>query len=400
MKRSQKTDAAAQFLKEARKEWTLATPEQKKLMIQLIRHKGRQTLSGIRMKKARKNPTSRAGAMIVVNIDLKRNRVFYFDGSDWSAQRARAHLWKGREIIAHIRKDMKRWKPLPNYSHAQLVPATWNASRIVKTYAGDKDAKKIFAAHQADIAQFRPNLGGIKKYDFASFKGRKETARRLNISQRRARLYAVTAETAGQLALIAPAGKLEQWIAGHFKPRKNPAGRPTPTLCVIAAIDTRSGDLGYFDGRAIQGSAAKAVTYTASRMAEDVVKTLKHPKGLTYVIAPAHWSKEHLFERLTGAKRNPASRAEISRAAKGLRRFSGHAVKKARTYKRPSGGVGYELGPISDITYIAKRDGETAKYHHPFAPKSRPSLVATSDGTALEIVGGRFRVTARGIVDL
>lgn len=253
----------------------------------------------------------------------------------------------------------------------------------------------------------RKNPGGVKKYDFASFKSDKETARKINISRRRASLYAATAENSGQVAIVAPAGKLNQWIKGHFAPRKNPAGHPlTPRVkhCVIAAHYHASGDIGYFDGERLQSKLERAVQYPASRIAEKVVQKLLHPRGLTYVVAPAHWTPEHLRERITGVKRNPSvrgvSEAEISRAAKGLRRFTGHSAKKIKRYKRPTGGAGYELGPISDITYIAKRDGETAKYHHPFKLKSRPSLVATSDGTALEIVGGRFRVTARGIVDL
>ena len=62
--------------------------------------------------------------------------------------------------------------------------------------------------------------------------------------------------------------------------------------------------------------------------------------------------------------------------------------------------VGYALGEIPEIHYIAERDGEIFHFHHTFKEKSRPLLVVSFDGKQLMIAGGRYQVTDRGIVDL
>lgn len=62
--------------------------------------------------------------------------------------------------------------------------------------------------------------------------------------------------------------------------------------------------------------------------------------------------------------------------------------------------VGYVLGEIPELHYIAERDGEVYHFHHEFAESSRPLLVVTFDGKELMIAGGRYSVTDRGIVDV
>lgn len=184
--------------------------------------------------------------------------------------------------------------------------------------------------------------------------------------------------------------------------RKNPGRRPVTRSgkhCLILGYDMDRREIGYFDGQRLQADKSKALLYGSSLAAKSAAKRLKRRKGLTYIIAPSHWTAQQIRVELGDTRSNPAPRAEISRAANRLARFSGHRAKTATTYKRPSTKVGFELGPIRDITYIAKRDGEVAAYRHAFKMKSRPSLVASSDGTHLEIVGGRFRVTEKGITD-
>lgn len=226
--------------------------------------------------------------------------------------------------------------------------------------------------------------------------------------------------------------------------RKNPAGRPltlSKKHCVIAAV-TQGNDVMFFDGSHLRADAKAATLYGSPLVAKQHAKRLRRVKGVTYVIAPAHWTGDAIVDAFTGTRKNPgarkkvraliseyrkkeaagrastgeialrqtlerqlptiknpASRQEISRAAKRLRAFSGHDARTARRYRRPVTRVGFELGKVCDITYLAKRDGEQAKYRHPFATKSRPSLVAGSDGKSLEIVGGRFQVTSSGITD-
>lgn len=62
--------------------------------------------------------------------------------------------------------------------------------------------------------------------------------------------------------------------------------------------------------------------------------------------------------------------------------------------------VGYVLGEIPEVHYIAERDGESFHFHHTFRETSRPLLVVSFDGNQLMIAGGRYQVTDRGIVDL
>ena len=206
-------------------------------------------------------------------------------------------------------------------------------------------------------------------------------------------------------------GLAEARRKGYKVPKRaNPAKRhplsPSTSHCLICAIDVDRRDIGYFDGERVQPNAGKAMLYGSSLVAKKQAARLKHIKGVTYVIAPAHWTRTRILDEATGVRKNPTSRrgnaaesAEMTAAARRLEAFTGHKARTVTRVARPSTQVGFALGPISDITYIAKRDGETAQYRHEFKPKSRPSLVASSDGTTLEIVGGRFRVTARGIVD-
>lgn len=58
------------------------------------------------------------------------------------------------------------------------------------------------------------------------------------------------------------------------------------------------------------------------------------------------------------------------------------------------------MGPIEFIGYRTSHGKKTVLYTHEFAPGSRPLLCAGPDDCQLVIVGGRYRVTERGIVDL
>jgi hypothetical protein len=57
------------------------------------------------------------------------------------------------------------------------------------------------------------------------------------------------------------------------------------------------------------------------------------------------------------------------------------------------------MGHLRSVSYDTTRGGKTELYKHTFAPGSRPILCASEDGW-LFLVGGRYEVTERGIVDL
>ncbi len=98
---------------------------------------------------------------------------------------------------------------------------------------------------------------------------------------------------------------------------------------------------------------------------------------------------------------NPAPRSDaVERAARRFSRFTGHRAERVEMLPFPSKPkAGLAVGPVLVLAYRATRDGKTENYMHKFAPHARPMLVASDDGSALYLVGGRYRFTERGIVD-
>ena len=87
-------------------------------------------------------------------------------------------------------------------------------------------------------------------------------------------------------------------------------------------------------------------------------------------------------------------------AAERLSEFIGREIGEFEEVQINTGyKVGYVLGEIPELHYIAERDGEVFQFHHKFKEASRPLLVVSFDGKQLMIAGGRYNVTDRGIVD-
>jgi hypothetical protein len=91
----------------------------------------------------------------------------------------------------------------------------------------------------------------------------------------------------------------------------------------------------------------------------------------------------------------------VRRAVASLEEFTGHRAAKLEAFEIPDlrGRAGWALGPCTQISYIATRDGETFEFEHRFAKRSRPLLVSTDDGDQLLVLGGAYSVTDRGITD-
>lgn len=58
------------------------------------------------------------------------------------------------------------------------------------------------------------------------------------------------------------------------------------------------------------------------------------------------------------------------------------------------------MGQVEFIGYRTTHGSTLVLYKHDFAPGSRPQLAAGPKRNQLFLVGGRYRVTDRGIVDL
>jgi hypothetical protein len=98
------------------------------------------------------------------------------------------------------------------------------------------------------------------------------------------------------------------------------------------------------------------------------------------------------------AQENPAVK-DLSKAKKLLKDFSGHDVSEVLQIDEPKDKTGLVVGQLLGVPYRAVKNGKADNYYHEFKPKSRPLLVASSDGKTLRIVGGRFEFTRRGIED-
>lgn len=88
--------------------------------------------------------------------------------------------------------------------------------------------------------------------------------------------------------------------------------------------------------------------------------------------------------------------AATQQAARLYERFHRVAPDKVVRVEVPADVAGAHVGWMTAIEYLTP-DGQV--YRHPFADQAQPKLIASADGRRLHIVGGRYRFTARGIVD-
>lgn len=109
------------------------------------------------------------------------------------------------------------------------------------------------------------------------------------------------------------------------------------------------------------------------------VKTLKNPSG---------------FRRAAEGYAR-----ELDKAADAYQAFTGRDATHVTAYQKSASRRGFALGNLLAVEYRATRDGETNVFRHDFKKSSQPLLIGSDDGSCLDIVGGRIRVTERGIED-
>jgi hypothetical protein len=91
------------------------------------------------------------------------------------------------------------------------------------------------------------------------------------------------------------------------------------------------------------------------------------------------------------------AKREIEKAAELFEDFNGRSPEYVDKVNVKEYDTAIEIGPCLQIAYLAD-DGKA--YRHEFHPRSRPVLAVSADGKQLILIGGNYRFTGRGIVDI
>jgi hypothetical protein len=103
--------------------------------------------------------------------------------------------------------------------------------------------------------------------------------------------------------------------------------------------------------------------------------------------------------RKPAAKKAPAKRSSTARvraAARLYQSFHEEAPRQVQRVAHRDVKEAMALGRLDSVTYQTP-DGKL--YRHRFIGAARPILAASHDGRQLVVLGGRYRMTWRGIVD-
>jgi len=94
-----------------------------------------------------------------------------------------------------------------------------------------------------------------------------------------------------------------------------------------------------------------------------------------------------------------SKRRKVRAAAKLYEDFTGHEPQYVEKVSIELPEVVMLVGELDAVLYSVVRDGKLEHYKHTFRKSSRPLLCSNETGSALYIVGGRYSMTDRGIVD-
>lgn len=88
----------------------------------------------------------------------------------------------------------------------------------------------------------------------------------------------------------------------------------------------------------------------------------------------------------------------VKRSAKWYEDFREEKPKRARIVRLELPSAVAVMGTVDALSYRTTVGREARRYKHSFAKGSRPLLC--TDGKMVYLIGGRYHVTDRGIVDL
>lgn len=95
----------------------------------------------------------------------------------------------------------------------------------------------------------------------------------------------------------------------------------------------------------------------------------------------------------------PPTRGQIDDARQLFKDFRGDEPENLRRVQLRTPRTGLVIGELDGVLYTTVRDGKKEKYIHEFKARSRPLLIASSDGESLHIIGGKYAFTESGIND-
>lgn len=93
------------------------------------------------------------------------------------------------------------------------------------------------------------------------------------------------------------------------------------------------------------------------------------------------------------------SRRQLAQAARLFEGFRERDVGRLKTHRVRVPDVAVAIGKLTAAEYVTTHGAKRVRYRHEFKPHAAPELLVTPDGRQLLILGGKFRFTARGIVD-
>lgn len=90
----------------------------------------------------------------------------------------------------------------------------------------------------------------------------------------------------------------------------------------------------------------------------------------------------------------------VSQAAKLYTDFRGEEPAYIDVVSLDVAPVMLLIGECDGLLYTTRRDGKVESYVHKFKKSARPLLTCSNTGKQLYLIGGRYRFTDAGIIDL
>lgn len=200
-------------------------------------------------------------------------------------------------------------------------------------------------------------------------------------------------------AKLPPAKKAAKRRATRRQKNTVPGYYPNPVSDQYVVTTIMAGETYYLETWRKDGALMDTNINSALRF------TKKGADAMARALEDVHTGTKATVKKLNATpKKNPVPPSSVARQLKEagnlFQEFTGHEADYYDTVPHDPVKVGLKVGTVDAILYTTVRDGITEHYKHDFRKSSRPTLVASHNGKALALVGGKYRFTDRGIVDI